>query len=83
MSLAIEYTDLCIIVQPDSAMVFSIYYGKVTADVLIGGVNVGTWLRGGFEEVIRREHETRYLPRFWPLFMLEINTYSFLSIMGC
>ena len=57
--------------------------GKVTADVLIVGHNMGTWLRGGFEEVSRREHETQDLPRFRPLFMLEVKTYSCFSIMGC
>ena len=48
-------------------MVGANYRGKVTTDVLIEGLNVGTLLRGGFEEVSRREHETRDLPRFRPL----------------
>ena len=52
-------------------------------DVLIGGLNVGTWLRGGFEEVSRREQKTRDLPRFQPLFVLEVKTYSWFSIIGC
>ena len=57
--------------------------GKVTADVLIGGLNVGTWLQGGFEEVSQRAQETRDLPRFRPLFVLEVKTYSCFSIIGC
>ena len=59
------------------------FHGEVTADVLMKGLNVGTLLRGGFEEVSRREHETRDLPRFRPLFMLEVKTYSCFSIIGC
>ena len=62
--------------------------GKVTADVLIGELSVGPLLRGGYEEVSRREHKTRDLPRFGPskgkdLLLLFYYWVSTSRLQGC
>ena len=50
------------------------YRGKVTADVLMGGLKAGPLLRGGFEEKVGETRKHEDLPRFGPFG--EVKTYS-------
>ena len=53
--------------------------GKVTADVLMGGLNAGPLLRGGFEERVGEVTRHKSLPRFGPFD--EVKTYSCFDLL--
>ena len=53
--------------------------GKVTADALMGGLNAGPLLRGGFEEKIGETRRHEDLPRIGPFG--EVKTYSYFYLL--
>src|SRR4051812_17901608 len=62
------------------------YHGVVTADVRVSKLDVRPLLQGGIEERVDIDTVLGDLPRFRPLFVLEVKTYScflLLRVLAC
>src|SRR3954470_5510268 len=57
--------------------------GVNTADVRVIGLVVRPLLRGGIEERVDIDTVLGDLPRFWPLFVLKVKTYSCFLLFRC